>query len=153
MLNQKKSITDTVINPTVSIILPTYNRAHTLRKAVDSILNQTYKDFELIVVDDGSTDDTYNLIKSINDYRIVYVKHEKNKGAAAARNTGIKLAKGKYIAFQDSDDEWYSHKLEKQMEIIENNKLIDIVYSSFFLIKNGQKYLYPQKKNFELDGD
>ena len=153
MLNQKKFTTDTVINPTVSIILPTYNRAHTLKKAIDSVLNQTYEDFELIIVDDGSTDNTYNLIKSINDHRIIYVKHEKNKGAAAARNTGIRLAKGRYIAFQDSDDEWYLQKLEKQIKIIESNKQTDIVYSSFFLIKNGQKLLYPRKKNFKLEGN
>jgi len=92
-------------NPTVSVIIPTYNRAHTIGRAIKSVLNQTYQDFEIIVVDDGSTDNTEEVVKSFRDKRIRYIQHKKNKGAAAARNTGIKSAKGKYIAFQDSDDD------------------------------------------------
>jgi len=107
-------------NPTVSVIISTYNRAHLIGRAIQSVLNQTYQDFEVIVVDDGSTDNTEEIVKSFNDPRIRYIRHEKNKGAAAARNTGIKAARGKYIAFQDSDDEWLPEKLEKQMKVFEN---------------------------------
>ncbi len=103
----------------VSVILPTYNRATLIGRAVESVLNQTYRDFELIIVDDGSTDDTEKVVKSFSDERIYYTKHKVNKGAAAARNTGLKLAKGELIAFQDSDDEWLPEKLEKQVKVIQ----------------------------------
>ena len=95
-------------NPTVSVIIPTYNRAHLVGRAIKSVLNQTYRDFEIIVVDDGSTDNTKDIIKEFQkkDKRIKYIPYEKNKGGSAARNTGIKAAKGEYIAFLDSDDEW-----------------------------------------------
>lgn len=102
--------------PTVSIIIPTYNRAHLVGRAIQSVLNQTYKDFELIIVDDGSTDNTEDITKEFQkkNERINYIRHEKNKGGSAARNTGIKVARGEYIAFLDSDDEWLPTKLEKQ---------------------------------------
>lgn len=117
--------------PTVSVILPTYNRAHLLERAIQSVLDQTYPDFEIIVVDDASIDNTVNIIKGIINERIRYIRHEKNKGAAAARNTGIKLAKGKYIAFQDSDDEWLRDKLEKQIKIFETvSPEVGVVYTS-----------------------
>ncbi|MCR5788249.1 MAG: glycosyltransferase family 2 protein [Lachnospiraceae bacterium] len=100
----------------ISVIIPTYNRNKTIHRAIDSVINQTYQDLELIVVDDGSTDDTEQTVASYQkeDFRIRYYRQE-NKGAAAARNTGISLAKGDYIAFQDSDDEWMLNKLEVQM--------------------------------------
>lgn len=101
--------------PKASVILPTYNRAPFIGRAIQSVLNQTYKDFELIIVDDGSIDDTEKVVKSFSDGRIYYVKHEINKGAAAARNTALRLAKGEFIAFQDSDDECLPEKLEKQI--------------------------------------
>ena len=107
-------------SPTVSVIIPTYNRAHLIGRAIQSVLNQTYQDFELFVVDDGSTDNTEEVIKSFRDERIRYIRHEKNKGGSAARNTGIKAARGKYIAFQDSDDEWLKDKLEKQVKAMRN---------------------------------
>jgi glycosyltransferase involved in cell wall biosynthesis len=99
----------------LSVIIPTYNRAYIISRAIESVLNQTYKDFEILVVDDGSKDNSEAVIKSILDDRIKYIRHEKNKGPAAARNTGIMASKGKYIAFLDSDDEWLPEKLEKQM--------------------------------------
>lgn len=102
----------------VSIIIPTYNRGNLIERAVRSILNQTYKNLELIVVDDASTDDTDIVISKIQDSRLHYIKLPQNKGANYARNTGIKAALGKYIAFNDSDDEWLPHKLEKQMHIM-----------------------------------
>ena len=91
----------------VSVIIPTYNRAYLISRAINSVLNQTYQDFEIIIVDDGSTDNTEEVIKEFQekDERIKYIRHKNNKGEAAARNTGIKAAKNEYISFQDSDDE------------------------------------------------
>lgn len=132
--------------PKVSVIIPTYNRAHLIEKSVQSVLNQTYQDFELIVVDDGSTDNTKELVQNLQkkDSRIKYVKHEKNKGAAAARNTGIKAAEGKYVAFQDSDDEWFAEKLEKQMRVFENASAeVGVVYTGFWRIENNKKIYIP----------
>jgi glycosyltransferase involved in cell wall biosynthesis len=102
-------------NPTVSVIIPTYNRAHLIGRAIQSVLNQTYRDFELIIVDDGSTDNTEEVVGSFKDSRIKYIHHKENKGGTAARNTGINDANGEYIAFLDSDDEWLPEKLEKQI--------------------------------------
>ncbi len=110
-------------NPIVSVIIPTYNRAHLIGRAIQSVLNQTYQDFELIVVDDGSTDNTEEIVKDFQnkDERIKYI-YQNNQGASGARNTGIKNAKGKYIAFLDSDDEWLPEKLEKQIQLFKNSK-------------------------------
>ena len=112
----------------VSVIIPTYNREATLKRAVESVLNQTYTDFELIIVDDGSTDNTRQLVENIHDDRITYYYVKINSGAAAARNYGIERAEGEYIAFQDSDDYWHSDKLEKQMKVMESNPDIGFVY-------------------------
>ena len=98
----------------VSVIIPAYNRAHTLRRSVESVLAQTYDDLEVIVVDDGSTDSTEAVVRAIPDARVRYVR-QINQGACAARNHGVELARGEYIAFQDSDDLWYPDKLEKQL--------------------------------------
>ena len=104
-------------NPTVSVVIPTYNRAHLVGRAIQSVLNQTYQDFELIIVDDASTDNTEEMVKSIDDERLRYIRHEENSGTSVApRNTGIKAARGEYIAFLDSDDEWLPQKLEKQID-------------------------------------
>ena len=105
----------------VSIIIPTYNRESTIKRAIESVLNQTYKDIELIIVDDCSTDNTEDVVKSIEDSRLKYFKLEKNSGACVARNYGVAIANGEYIAFQDSDDEWYSNKLEEQLNNMKNN--------------------------------
>ena len=105
--------------PTVSVIIPTYNRAHLIGRAIKSVLNQTYKDFELIIVDDSSTDNTEDIVRKYQkkDERIKYILHKKNRGGSVARNTGIKSSKGEYIAFLDSDDEWLCEKLEKQIRL------------------------------------
>jgi glycosyltransferase involved in cell wall biosynthesis len=118
-------------NPTVSIIIPTYNRSRLLARAVKSVLNQTYQNFELIIVDDASTDNTEEVVGSFNDERIKYVRHEKNKGEAVARNTGIKAARGEYIASHDSDDEWLHEKLAKRIRAFENcSPEIGVVYTA-----------------------
>lgn len=104
--------------PEISVILPAYNRIHSLKKAIQSVLKQTYQDFELIIVDDGSTDETATYVQGIEDSRLTYIVHQVNKGAAAARNTGMRLARGSYIAFLDSDDSWVLDKLDKQLKFL-----------------------------------
>lgn len=121
----------------VSIILPSYNRVDTISRAIESVSNQTYKNYELIVVDDGSTDNTEEVIGSLRIPKLTYIKHTCNKGAAAARNTGLEVAKGEYLAFQDSDDEWHPDKLEKQIAIMKSHKTTDVVYSDVLRVNSS----------------
>jgi len=134
-------------SPTVSVIIPTYNRAHLIGRAIQSVLNQTYKDFELIIVDDGSTDNTEDIIKEFQkkDKKINYIRHEKNKGGSAARNTGIKAARGEYIAFLDSDDEWLRNKLESEIEILNNKKDYVICSTGHTFIKEENEKIISKK--------
>lgn len=104
-------------SPTVSVVIPTYNRAGTLRRAIQSVLTQSYRDIELIVVDDASTDASAEILAQIDDPRMRVITHPQNKGFGGALNTGARAAKGSYIAFQDSDDEWLDGKLERQMQV------------------------------------
>lgn len=106
--------------PTVSVIIPTYNREKLVCKAIDSVLQQTFLDFELIIVDDASIDRTQTIVNQFEDIRIRYLRHEKNAGECASRNTGLAVAQGRYIAFLDSDDEWLPDKLEKQVAQLES---------------------------------
>jgi glycosyltransferase involved in cell wall biosynthesis len=100
----------------VSVIIPTYNRAHVIGRSIQSALDQTYRDFEILVVDDGSTDDTLDAVKPFFQHaQVKYLRHEWNKGHQAARNTGIKNASGEYIGFLDSDDVWIPKKIELQL--------------------------------------
>lgn len=101
--------------PTISVIIPTYNHAETLPRAIDSVLAQTFEAFELLIVDDGSTDGTADVAAAYEDDRIRYVSHETNRGASVARNTGIDRARGEFMAFLDSDDAWLPTKLERQL--------------------------------------
>lgn len=106
--------------PKVSIIIPTHNRPEMLKQAIASVLAQTYQDFEIIIVDDGDIS-AEEVVKSFADNRIKYIKHQTpHKGGSAARNTGIKAAQGKFLAFLDDDDEWLPEKLEIQMREFEN---------------------------------
>lgn len=102
-------------DPTVSIVLPAFNREGSIRMAIESVLRQSWTDFEMLVVDDGSTDATMARAAEVEDPRLRLIAHPHNVGASAARNTGIREARGEWIAFQDSDDEWLPLKLEKQM--------------------------------------
>lgn len=131
----------------ISVIIPTYNREKTIKRAVLSVLNQTYKDIEIIVVDDNSKDNTYDVIQQIKDDRIRYYKLEKNFGACYARNYGIQKSKGEYIAFQDSDDEWKNEKLEKQLDTLKKQN-VDIVFCSFDLYEED-KLLKKIPKNMK----
>jgi len=99
----------------VSVILPTFNRARTLPRAITSVLSQSYSNLELLIIDDGGSDNTAEIVAAVGDPRIRYVVMEKNGGASSARNAGLRLAKGQFIAFQDSDDEWLAGKLERQV--------------------------------------
>lgn len=123
--------------PSVSVIIPTHNRANLVARAIRSVLRQTYQNFEIIVVDDASTDNTKDVIKNFCDERISYIRQKVNKGAPAARNRGIRAARGKYIAFLDSDDEWFPEKLHKQVSFFEELPMtIGVVYAGVVYIKN-----------------
>lgn len=131
----------------VSVIIPTYNRRDTLGRAIDSVLNQTYKEFEIIIVDDCSSDGTYEYISKRygDDNRIVYIKNDSNIGQSASRNTGAAYADGYFVAFLDDDDEWLPDKLEKQIRTLwESGKDVGFVYSSFiFSWDNGMISQWP----------
>jgi glycosyltransferase involved in cell wall biosynthesis len=103
------------MTPPVSIVIPVFNRAAVVGRAVESVLRQSFADFELILVDDGSTDGSVDTVLAFNDPRIRLIRHECNQGAAAARNTGIAASSGRLIAFLDSDDVWHPAKLERQI--------------------------------------
>ena len=108
--------------PLVSIITPVYNSANYVKRTIGSVLNQTYKNFELLIIDDCSTDNTINIVNSYDDKRIKVIKSDRNYGAAHSRNVGICESAGDYIAFLDGDDCWISNKLEKQLNfMIDNN--------------------------------
>ncbi len=109
--------------PLVSVVIPTYERAALVGRAIRSVLGQTMGDFELIVVDDGSQDDTEAVVTAWRDARITFLKHDHNMGSSAARNTGIRRARGAYVALLDSDDEWLPAKLERQLALFERSSL------------------------------
>jgi glycosyltransferase involved in cell wall biosynthesis len=117
--------------PEVSVIITTFNRAHFLREAINSVLSQTYQDFEVVVVDDGSTDDTRETIKSYTDPRVKYI-YQKNQGAGAARNTGLQASEGRLIALLDADDIWLPEKLELQIKALALNPRASVVYSDMY---------------------
>lgn len=108
--------------PTVSAIIPVYNRVRLVQRAIRSVLNQTFEDFELILVDDGSTDGLAEAMSSLSDPRFRLIRHAVNRGSSAARNTGISAARGHYVAFLDSDDYWLPEKLEYQLEFMTSLK-------------------------------
>lgn len=137
--------------PLVSIVLPTWNRAHLLRCAITRILQQTYPYFELIIVNDGSTDDTREIVEKIkketNDPRIRSIHLETHQGGAQARNAAISVAAGKYIASQDDDDEWHPTYLERQVNNLERlSDQYGMSYVSYWrVLPNGKKVLMPPK--------
>ncbi len=123
---------DTKRNPLVSVVIPTYNRVHTLPASIDSVLRQTYDNLEVIIVDDDSTDGTENFVRGLADSRVRYVRNTGKHGPAAARNLGVRLAGGEYVAFQDSDDEWHPDKVEKQMPLLLSpGEKTDLVYCEY----------------------
>jgi glycosyltransferase involved in cell wall biosynthesis len=133
--------------PDISVIIPAFNRAHTLPKALDSVLSQTLKPREIIVVDDGSTDETNAVLAN---YPGLCIISQDNRGVSAARNMGIKKAGGEWLAFLDSDDEWLKEKLEKQWDAIcIDDKLI--CHTEEIWIRNGQR-VNPMKKHKKFGG-
>ncbi len=140
--------------PTISVIIPTYNRRDTLGRAVQSVLTQTYRDLELIIVDDGSTDDTKTLITGIQDDRVRFIQTA-HRGGAAARNVGVQHARASYIAFQDSDDEWYPQKLEKQIHFFTSaSPSIGVVYCGLWKRTRAGKNVYlPRDDIYTKEGN
>lgn len=135
------------MDPKVSVIIPTYNRANLVREAIKSVLNQTYRNFEIIVVDDGSTDDTGKLVGSFNS-KIKYFYQENTGLPAKARNRGILEARGEYIAFLDSDDKWVKDKLAGQMDIFNRFPWIDLVFTGVIIIDKKGNVLKRKKGKF-----
>jgi glycosyltransferase involved in cell wall biosynthesis len=140
-------------NPFFSVIIPTHNRAHLLCQAIQSVLNQTYEKFELIIVDDHSTDNTKELINLFNDTRIQYIKNNCKRGAAGARNAGILKAIGEWVAFLDDDDIWFPQKLEMQYNKIQNvGEIVGLIYTGYavydFDKKEEVKVITPEKEGW-----
>lgn len=136
----------------VSIIIPTYNRAHVLGKAIDSVFEQTYENWELIVVDDASIDNTIDMMKNYTDDRIKYIREEKNRGANYCRNIGVKNSKGAYLAFLDSDNYWDKRKLEiqvKEIEKAEDN--VAFVFCGEAVNDGDKEYVVPDKHYSESE--
>ena len=137
-------------HPLASVIIPTHNRWPMLGEAVESVLAQTALDYELIVVDDGSTDETP---RQLHDYgaRITALTQSR-RGVAAARNAGARAASGKYLAFLDSDDLWHRHKLERQLEFMESNPGVEICQTEEIWIRNGVR-VNPRRKHRKPSGN
>ena len=124
-------------NDLVSIIMPSYNTGGYIKNSIESVLAQTYENWELIIVDDCSTDDTDSIVGQFSDKRIRYLKNKKNSGAAISRNYALREAKGRWIAFLDSDDLWLPEKLEKQIAFMENNGY-SFSYTDYKIRWNGK---------------
>lgn len=130
---------DSTVN--VSVIIPTYNRADKLARSVKSVLSQSYDVFEILIIDDGSKDNTRKIVEKLQDKhpdKIFYYKLEQNSGPARARNFGVSKARGEYIAFHDDDDEWHPDKLEIQMKHMLNDSSIDMTFSQMIQYRDGE---------------
>ena len=131
------------MNPLVSIIIPTYNRAEDLKRALQSVFDQTFTDWEVVVVDNNSIDNTDSLIESFNDPKIRVFKIRNEGVIAASRNLGLKHALGEYIAFLDSDDWWHPQKLEVSLKYLERGA--DVVYHNLFLVRKSNQKIFWKK--------
>ncbi|MEK7649523.1 MAG: glycosyltransferase family A protein [Patescibacteria group bacterium] len=141
--------------PKVSVIIPTHNRAHLLPRALDSVLSQSYKDMEIIIVDDGSSDETPAVIARYTDPRIRTIRYETPQGIPTVRNRGMQEARGEYIAWQDDDDEWLPGKLEKQVAKMETlSEEYGVVYSAYWRMrKDGTRAFFPPRWVQPQEGD
>lgn len=128
--------------PLVTVILPVYNAEMYLKEAISSILNQTYPNFEFIIINDGSTDDSVNIIKSFTDQRIILIENDKNIGLTATLNKGLSLANGKYILRMDQDDISLPKRIQIQVSFMENNPEIGICGSARIVIRDGKKVVF-----------
>jgi glycosyltransferase involved in cell wall biosynthesis len=145
-------------SPMVSVIIPTYNRRHTILRAIESVLAQSFTDFEILVVDDGSTDDTLETMAALTDDRIRVIRHASNRGAAAARNTGMRTARGEFIAWLDSDDEWLPDKIETQIMALKCAQTDQKICFSAYEIEEQERFrIYhpaiPDRKQLFLGCD
>lgn len=130
----------------VSIVLPTYNRAYFLKQSIDSCLNQTYQDIELIVINDASTDNTGEVIKSYNDSRIKYLSLDQNIGQIRALNKGFAVSTGKYLTWTSDDNYYAADAIEKMVDFLSQHPKISLVYTNFFCIdKTGKVF-----ENYEV---
>lgn len=133
-------------NPLVSVIIPTFNRCSVLENAIKSVLNQTYEDLEIIVVDDGSTDETEDLIKDLRKAypgpKEILYKKQSNQGVSVARNLEIRSSVGKYVAFLDSDDTWLSWKIETQVKFLEQYPNVNLVWTDMSAVDEKGSILY-----------
>lgn len=137
--------------PLVSVVIPSYNRGHAIAACIDSVLAQTLQDFEIVVVDDASRDDTRAQVAAIRDPRVRYLAHAHNRGGAAARNTGVQAARGDFIAFLDSDDSWAPRKLERQIACLgERGPEYGVVYTWF--IGRDKDGCEVSRSDHSLDG-
>tara|TARA_B100001109_G_scaffold153743_1_gene125141 strand:- start:40 stop:876 length:837 start_codon:yes stop_codon:yes gene_type:complete len=134
----------------VSVIIPTFNRFSLISRAIDSVLNQTIKPFEIIVVDDGSSDNTYTFIK--NNYKSVKLIKQNNLGVSKARNVGIKNSSGDWIALLDSDDEWKKNKLEVQIKSLSEYDYYSVCHTNEIWIRNGIR-VNQKKRHQKYGGD
>ena len=134
--------------PVVSVIIPTYNHAMYIERTLESVFQQTYKNYEIIVIDDGSTDNTQEVIKSYEN-KITYICKE-NEGTAKSRNLGLKIAKGKYVAFLDSDDLWMPQKLELQVTLLDKNIDIGLVCTDFEIFCENEEGIKIIEKRINL---
>ena len=135
----------------VSVIIPTFNRSRRVVRAITSVLYQTYRDFEIIVVDDGSTDDTDETITPLRPY-IKFITHRKNSGVSIARNTGIRASRSPLIAFLDSDDYWLPEKLAVQVDFFNRYPETLACQTEELWIRNGRR-INPRKKHLKPSGD
>ena len=122
----------------VSVLIPAYNQAKYLGKAIQSVLDQTFTNFELIIVNDGSSDGTDDIVKSFVDPRIKYIVHDQNKGLAATRNTGIRASSGEFVAFLDLDDFFHPEKLKIYMDYVAEHSDVSALYNSRFELNHSQ---------------
>jgi glycosyltransferase involved in cell wall biosynthesis len=118
--------------PRVSVIIPTYNRADLLSQTIQSVLDQTFRDFEVLIIDDGSTDDTEHVVRRVDDSRAIYIRQGHSGLPAVARNRGLHHARGEYIAFLDSDDLWLSEKLAQQMQYMDAHPEVGLSYTNTY---------------------
>ena len=137
----------------ISVVIPTHNRSDLLPRAIKSVQNQTYTDIEIIVVSDGSTDETKEIVTNMSeqDARIKFIEYYPAKGGNTARNTGIEASKGEYVAFLDDDDEWKNEKLEKQISVMKSDKSIGLVYTGVHIIYVNEGVSYNSKARDEGD--
>ena len=130
----------------VSVIIPTYNRAYCLGTSIESILSQTYDRFELLIVDDGSTDNTEELVASYSDPRIRYIRQSENGGQSKARNRGLSEAKYDLLAFHDSDDRWHEDKLEKMIPLFNKSEIGFAYHKLRYDLGEGRSAILPDER-------